>query len=278
MTAPNLKSYQALMEHSLLTAMLDDDCHELMALFATKGEVTTSKDEAELRLAIYRNNVMHSLTTALGDLYPVIKKLIGDDCFKAAATEFVRLHPPKHAALLHYGEEFSEFISTFPPCVDLPFLADVARLEFVQNQAYHQADSEVFDPQILGQVPAEQLANVSFSVVDSLYLLDSVWPIDEIWQQNQQQEQQTIDLDNAVAANLIVYREDLAVQMVNLDRNCYVLLSQLISGKAIGVAWQETVNSAQEAGRDIDDSELGGMLGYLFSLNVFSGFQLGTEE
>lgn len=278
MTAPNLKSYQALMEHSLLADALDDNCDELMALFATKGEVSTSKDEAELRLAIYRNNVMHSLTTALGDLYPVIKKLIGDDCFKAAATEFVRLHPPKHAALLHYGEEFSEFISTFLPCVDLPFLADVARLEFVQNQAYHQADSEVLDPQMLGQVPAEQLASVSFTVVNSLYFLDSVWPIDEIWQQNQQQEQQTIDLDNALAANLIVYREELAVQIVNLDINCYVLLSQLKLGKTIGIAWQKTVLAAQEAQRKIDESELGNMLGYLFSLNVFSTFQLSTEE
>ena len=276
MNKPNLQQFQSLMEHSLLSDNVDNDCHQLMSLFAPKGELSDAQDEAKLRLAIYRNNVMHSLTTALADLYPVIKKLVGEACFKGAAIEFVRRYPPKRAALLHYGEKFSEFIGKYPPCENLPFLADIAQLEFNYNQAYHQADSDILDPQQLASVAPEQLGEVRFTCVGSLALLSSPWPIDEIWRQNQQEEQQVINLDDCQAANLAIFREGYNVQIVNLEENCFYLLQQLSLNKTIGEAWQATQEDASNAQRELDESELGAMLGYLFSLEILSAFKINA--
>ena len=276
MSKPSLQQFQTLMEHSLLSDSVDDDCHQLMSLFEAKSELNDADDEAKLRLAIYRNNVMHSLTTALADLYPVIKRLVGEACFKGAAIEFVRKCQPKHAALLHYGEEFSEFIGDYPPCQHLPFLADVALLEFNYNQAYHAADSRILDPQQLACVVPEQLAEVSFTCIPSLILMSSSWPIDEIWRQNQQEEQQVINLDDCQTAHLAIFREGYNVQIVNLEENCFCLLQQLNLNKTIGEAWQATLEDANNAQRELDESELGAMLGYLFSLEILSAFKINA--
>lgn len=272
MSGPDLKQFQSLMEHSLLSPTLDEECQQLMTLFKPQGDSAFAKAEAELRLAIYRNNVMHSLTEALGELYPVVKRLIGDDCFKGAAIDYVRENPPQHAALLHYGESFSQFLGSFKACQALYFLPDVAKLEFLYNQAYHGADGEVFDPQSLSAVPPEMLGEVSFETVPSLILFNSEWPVDEIWRQNQGEEPEIIDLDQAQAANLAIFRQELAVQIVNLDINCYQLLWQLHQGETISHAWQNTCGEAQKNGREIEESELGAMLSYLFSLDVFTAF------
>lgn len=276
MNKPSLQQFQSLMEHSLLSKTVDNDCHHLMSLFTPKGELSDADDEAKLRLAIYRNNVMHSLTTALADLYPVIKKLVGDACFKGAAIEFVRQYQPEHPALLYYGKEFSEFIGRYPPCQNLPFLADVALLEFNYNQAYHQADSDIFDPQQLASVAPEQLGEVSFLCVSSLSLLSSQWPIDEIWRQNQQEEQELINLDDCQIAHLAIFREGYNVQIVNLEENCFYLLQQLSLNKTIGEAWQATLEDANNAQRELDEAELGAMLGYLFSLDILSAFKINA--
>lgn len=276
MSNPNLKHFQQLMDDNLWSTGLDVSSNALMALFDTKLGEDVSSDEASLRLAIYRNNVIHSLSNALGDLYPVIKKLIGDDCFNGAAIEFVRCQPPQHAVLLHYGKGFKEFIAEFEPCISFEFLPDIASLEYEYNQAYHSADAEPFDPQTLGCIAPELLGEVSFTCHPSLRLLQSAWPTDDIWHENQKDEPDIINLDNCSSANLLIYRLELTVQLVNLDENCFIFLEQLVNNQTINQAWAQTYTLAQAQQRQLDEEELSGMLGYLFSLEIFTAFEVNA--
>lgn len=276
---PSLKQFQQLMNDNLLSTELDDSSENLMHLFSSKLDSDNNvllKDEAQLRLAIYRNNVLYSLSNALGDLYPVIKKLIGDDFFKTIAIEFICKQPPKHAALLHYGKEFSEFIKKFEGCQHLKFLPDIATLEFEYNQAYHSDDVDIFDAQALGNVAPERLGDVSFSCHPSLKLLKSIWPVDDIWHENQKETPNIINLDDNKGTNLLIYRLGLSVQLVNLDENCFVFLKQLVNEKTINEAWIETNTQANIFKRNLDADDLSGMLGYLFSLEIFTAFSLSA--
>jgi len=276
---PNLKQFQQLMNDNLLSVDLDDSSKELLNLFSSKLDIEDDlllEDEAQLRLDIYRNNVLHSLSSALGDLYPVIKKLIGDDFFKIIAIEFICKLPPHHAALLHYGEKFSEFIKTFEGCDHLHFLPDVAVLEFYYNQAYHSDDADIFDPQQLSTVAPESLGDVTFSCHPSLKLLKSLWPVDDIWHENQKEIPEIINLDSTEGVNLLIYRLGLNVQLVNLEDNCFVFLKQLVSGKTINQAWAETSSQAVLFKRHLDAEDLSGMLGYLFGLEIFTAFNLSA--
>jgi len=51
-----------------------------------------------------------------------------------------QLHPrasARAAALAEYGDGFADFLAGFAPAQSLPYLADVARLEWAINAAYH---------------------------------------------------------------------------------------------------------------------------------------------
>lgn len=88
----------------------------------------------ESRLKVYRNNTFSNLRAALADVYPVILRLVGEDFFKHAATHFIRAHPSTSGDLNDYGGGFGEFLAAFPPAAELPYLCDVARLEWARRR------------------------------------------------------------------------------------------------------------------------------------------------
>src|SRR5829696_7581086 len=96
---------------------------------------------AERRFSVYRNNVFVSLTEALVTRFPVCHALVGDEFFRAMARGFIELSPPRSPVLMTYGDDFGDFIETFPPARSVPYLGDVARLEAALTLAYHAADA-----------------------------------------------------------------------------------------------------------------------------------------
>ncbi len=107
------------------------------------------------RFDVYRNNVAVSLTEALATGFPTVRKLVGDDFFKAMAGVFLRAHPPEDPRLATYGGKFPGFLAGFDPVSHLPYLPDVARLDLGLRQSYHAAD--VTPLSVVGLDPAQVL-------------------------------------------------------------------------------------------------------------------------
>ncbi|WP_157928825.1 HvfC/BufC N-terminal domain-containing protein [Pararhizobium haloflavum] len=93
------------------------------------------------RFAVHRNNVVSGLVEQLAASFPVVRRLVGADFFRAMARAFVLATPPRSPALMRYGDGFPGFIQRFPPASALPYLADVATLEVLRVHAYHAADA-----------------------------------------------------------------------------------------------------------------------------------------
>ena len=130
-------------EGAFAKALLDQDAGVPDALKGRDGSGPAR------RFAVYRNNVYASLIDALAGRFPATVKLVGDEFFRAMAREYVEKTPPRSAVLLRYGGDFPDFIGAFPPAAAVPYLADVARLEWVWHEAYHAADAEPLSQEAL---------------------------------------------------------------------------------------------------------------------------------
>ncbi|WP_339514530.1 HvfC/BufC N-terminal domain-containing protein [Pseudomonas sp. RL_15y_Pfl2_60] len=148
---------------------------------------TWNGSDSSSRFAVYRNNVISSLINALADNFPVVMQLVGDEFFKAMANIFVREFPPQTRILAYYGAGLARFIEAFPPAQGLPYLADVARLEFARIQAYHSADVVALGPEQIGRIlgQPEALERMSFSLHPSLTVLNSRHAIVSLWAAHQ---------------------------------------------------------------------------------------------
>ena len=102
-----------------------------------QGVIRPDGKPAGKRFDVYRNNVVVSLIGALGDGYPAVRKTVGEKFFDAVASVYVRSHPPKTPLMIFYGDSFADFLDRFEPAQQIPYLADVARLEWARRRAYH---------------------------------------------------------------------------------------------------------------------------------------------
>ena len=133
------------------------------------------------RFDVYRNNVAVSLTEALETGFPTVRKLVGDEFFKAMAGVFLRANPPEDPRLALYGTTFPGFLTRFAPVAHLPYLPDAARLDLGLRQSYHAADAAPFDT--LGKAPADVMA-ARPRLAPATLILSSRFAIHDIWAYN----------------------------------------------------------------------------------------------
>ena len=188
------------------------------------------------RFNVYRNNAFASLTDLLQVYFPVVARLVGEEFFRAIARDFIVGNPPRSPILSRFGARFPPFIQKFPAAQDLPYLADVARLEWLQQRAYHAQDRAPITAQDLASVPAEQLPEVAFELHPSVGLLVSRFPVISIWQTNTtDSEVRPISLDEGAQAALVV-RPQLDVQIVPLPIGADTFVALLMMDRTVSEA------------------------------------------
>lgn len=258
---PALREVQA----AFRRALLDDDAAELASLVAEDGFAV------EERIAVYRNNVQVSLTAALRDTFPAICQLVDERFFAYAAHEFIRRDPPERASLSAYGAGFADFLAKFPPCRELGYLADVARLEWLLNAAAHAADARAMAPAALAAVAAEDTPRLMLRLHPSVDFLASPWPVDRIWRANRPEpsSDEAIDLGSG-GVRLEVSRCGEDVLLRSLDAATFGFRQALAAGATLHTATERGL--AADAGFDVSAA-----FGDLFREGVVVGFMLASE-
>lgn len=98
-------------------------------------------DPLELALRVHRNTTMKGLVDALAANYPTVAQLVGEEWFKGCALEFARANRARSPVLAEYGATFPSFLASFPPANELPYLADVARIDRMWIEAQFAQDA-----------------------------------------------------------------------------------------------------------------------------------------
>lgn len=189
------------------------------------------------RTDIYRNNVFSNLRGALESAYPVIVKLVGAEFFRYAAREYIYQYPSVSGDLHRFGGAFGTFLATFSPAAQLPYLPDVARLEWLCHRAYFAADHAPLRLDRLLQVAPERYGDLKFTLNPACALCESVFPVERIWQVNQEDYTgaQSIDLSSGPATAL-VQRDIYRVAVVTLPRSEWRGLHALSTGQTFSAA------------------------------------------
>ncbi len=97
--------------------------------------------QLEHRFALYRGNLSATWHKVLAAAYPVIAQLVGGEFFEALAKAYGRAHPSDSGDLNRFGAHFAGFLAGFPHVADLPYLPDMATLEWALHRAHYAPDA-----------------------------------------------------------------------------------------------------------------------------------------
>ena len=222
------------------------------------------------RLAIYRHHVFTTLTATLEAPFPVVCRLVDRHFFAYVVDAFIRQHPPAGPCLDEYGAAFPEFLRAFEACQRLPYLPDVARLEWAIHRAAQAPDVTPLDPTQLGTVAPADMARLQFTPRAGLAYLVSAWPVDRIWRAHREESEPRPGL-GAGSAYLEISPSGEGVLLRSLDPANLAFRQALADGMTLGEA-------AGEASRQDPDLDLSGLIRGLLSDNVFSSFAIATKD
>lgn len=227
--------------------------------------VTSARGAADAkRFAVYRNNVAVSLTNALGQRFPVVKRLVGDEFFQGMAKAFMTVCLPKSPLIFAYGDEFPDFIASFAPAVSLPYLADVARLEAAWTRAYHAGDVLPMTADALLGIEDDRIGATRLRAHAAAAVLSSHHAFGSIWQAHQN------ETPGAVAVNrgewVAVTRPAFEVRLHIIPEADGVFGLELLSGSTIADAARAAL--ARSSAFDFGTAIVG-----LMSIGLFSGIE-----
>ncbi len=211
------------------------------------SEIVEGTLSAQRRIAIYRHNVFTNLCNALSDLYPVVKRIVGEVFFTEAAHSFITQIPSRAGDLNQFGREFGPFLRHYPHASDLPYLAEVATLEWQWHTVFHAADAAPLDLARLASIPADQMGAIVFALHPAVTLLSSPYPLLQIWQVNQPEYADDWQIDwDAPAVHLVVYRREFEVRIQQLTGGEHIFLQSAAAGLPLEQAWQAAIAQSPE--------------------------------
>lgn len=142
---------------------------------------------AQPAFGVYRNTVFKGAVDALAANFPSVVRLVGDAWFRAAAAVHASASPPDDARLLRYGHAFPDFLERFEPARELPYLANVARLDLLWIEAHIAPDGPHADAASIAALPAQRLENLTLRPhASARWIWFDAQPAYTIWRANRE--------------------------------------------------------------------------------------------
>jgi hypothetical protein len=191
---------------------------------------------AATRIDVYRTNVQESLIDVLATAFPVVGRIVGPAYFRGLAAGYVAAQLPRVPQLSVYGDGFADFLAGHEAAVRLPYLPDVARLEWARGEAYFAADAPPLDPAALRRVAPESLAALRLVPHPALRLVASAHPIRRIWEVNQPEVTDVPALDLSLPEQVAITRPEHSVVMRGIGAGDLRFVQGLVGGAGLADA------------------------------------------
>jgi len=133
------------------------------------------------RMAVYHGNLRGSWHKALACAYPVIGQLVGAEFLAALAAEYGAVYPSGDGDLNGFGEWFGDFLATFPHVADMPYLPDMARLEWLLHRAHGAPDAPALDTTAFAALSPAQFAAARVPLHPAASPFASRWAVVPLW-------------------------------------------------------------------------------------------------
>ncbi len=156
------KQFQSQMTASVLTGTHEAELIE--ALVASEGVPSGQ------RIQIHHNNFRETLTSSLGGIFPTLEAFVGTVFLRGALSEFCLANPPGDAALVGYGNGFAAFLGNHPASEQVPYAADLVRLEW-----------SVHELQLVDEKPHKEVETGKWQVNPNCRIIESAYPLLSLW-------------------------------------------------------------------------------------------------
>ncbi len=199
------------------------------------------------RISTYASGYLARITEALEEIYEAVKFVLGKEAFTQLAETYASHYHSHDYNLSLAGRHLPEHLTHSSFAEKLPFLSDLAKLEWQISQSFHAFEAPPFDPSPLAGLSAEELESLRFSFQPSVSVVSSRWPVLDIWKARKNPiKELNVDLIGH-PQDVLVFRKSTEVHCESIPTQQTQLLQGLLAGHALGEVCEKLTESAEEA-------------------------------
>lgn len=227
---------------------------------------------ASISIQVYQNNARETYRKALAASYPVIERLVGDDCFRGIARKYMLDYPSVSGDLQNFGASFPGLLFELYAETEFAYLPDVAALEWAMEEVQLEQEMTPLDLAALEEVDPANYPALRFTRSKSARLVVSRFPILSIWRSNQPGADTSVNLDSG-SEHVVISRSASDVALVPISAFSANLASQLGIGATLEAALESLADTADEDGA----LAIGEALKELTRARLLGGFELPSS-
>jgi hypothetical protein len=244
------------LQRRCLAAFIDGDTAALEPYISPSGI------PERIRIEVYENNVREGSRKALANAYPVIERLVGNECFRGLAMQYPRIHPSRSGDLQHFGADFPKFLDDLYSATGYCYLPDVARLEWAIESALVTRQPATLSIDELARYDPAEHDQLELEIAAEISLIQSPYPVLEIWKSNRAGDLREIDLGRG-SCRIAICRNNDEIELHALSENAWQLALQFRRGSSL-------IESI-EAIDYLPEFDLGQSLNELFTARCLTG-------
>jgi hypothetical protein len=198
---------------------------------------------AETRLSVYRNTVAKGCADAIAAQFPTLRGVVGEAWLRDAAVLFARAHPPTRPSLSDYGAGFPDWLASFPPAAEMPWLAGLARIDWACSEALFAPDLPPLGADAFAPLAPEAYGAFAAEPHPAARILWFADGAPGLWRALQAQ---TAPAEVALAAEpegLLITRPDLEVRTAPLGPGVFAFLHACAAGLSLAAAGEAALTA-----------------------------------
>lgn len=204
--------------------------------------------EPAARLRIYRHNSELIHLEALRTTFPAAFALVGEAFFEQAAAYYRCVYPSRSGNLQAFGEHFPEFLERLPNSHQLPYLGDVARLEWLRQVTALAGETKSLTLADFESRLAALKGPMRMAFHPSMQRFVSPYPVLALWHYATQPTTERFTLPES-GDHLVLWRSEGEVAMAAIDAASFTCINALAHGGTLDAA--HTAASDQDPSFDL---------------------------
>jgi hypothetical protein len=249
--------------------------------------------DAASRLSVYADAYFARLIECMGEVFPMMKKFLGEDTFDSFAFDYLQSIPSRSYTLHHLGRRFPAWLESSRPQAeedagvapasegpDWPeLLVDLARMEWAVYETFDGPGMEgqpALTAETLSQIPPESWDDVWLVPSPALHVADFRFPVNSFYTALRQAgEGEDVAPPDAEPSWVAFSRREFIVQRYDLSEPAFALLNEVIQGRSLAEALDGA--SSKWTGSDEEfGSALQGWFREWAEGEIFSGIRQGA--
>jgi len=178
---------------------------------------TPPRGTVESRWHVYSSGYHARIIEALENDYPATRRVMGAGPFGSLVHRYLAKHPPRSFDLRYAGELLSSFLRHDPVVAELPFLPDLAWLEWLLAEAFLAKDAVPLSWSDLQGMDPEKVAELPLVVNPGTFVIRSTWPLIDIWKLKDKSDGEVSLNITGRPSVILVFRKGLKAFCRNID-------------------------------------------------------------